>query len=373
MNTMKESNAQELFIVWIDKKIFNTENKNYLKQLGYDFNKLSKKSNNFPYQETNKDLPNNIKDIQDKNLPYITEAFQDVKESINFLTDNKNNEYWFKKTIIIVSGKLFGDFVKEFQRNLKGLYIIPKIIIFTNRNFEAPKNISNKNFYTSGGYKTNFSEIKNFLDSEVEKMGKYPQNPIQLSTDLVKPKNEDELLFDKVEDISYLALQMYFKMYLDLSSFDDNSGFINYLYNKYGHNSHYYELLEQILSIQDIPIELLSKYYIRLYTIEGDFYKNMKIELLANVKDNEFKYKPFIKTLYGGLESGALEKCTNQKLYSAQFFSEEQIKFLKECQMNKKENLPMSTLFARAFISFSKKLEIAKSFLNDPKKKKMPF
>ena len=45
MNTMKESNYQELFIIWIDKKIFNPENKNYLKQLGYDFNKLSKKSN----------------------------------------------------------------------------------------------------------------------------------------------------------------------------------------------------------------------------------------------------------------------------------------------------------------------------------------
>ena len=49
--------------------------------------------------------------------------------------------------------------------------------------------------------------------------------------------------------------------------------------------------------MQDIPIELLSKYYIRAYTIESNFYKNINKELGSNKKESHLS---FIKVLYEG-------------------------------------------------------------------------
>ena len=85
---MEGLNNKKLIIIWIDKNIYNKENKNYLKQLGYDIDKSVKNSNNFFYQESYANFPNNIQDSQDKNFPYITKPFQDVKTAINFLSVN---------------------------------------------------------------------------------------------------------------------------------------------------------------------------------------------------------------------------------------------------------------------------------------------
>ena len=46
-----------------------------------------------------------------------------------------------------------------------------------------------------------------------------------------------------------------------------------YLYNSYSENQDVNELLEPIEGISKIPIEILCKYYTRLYTIESYFYK----------------------------------------------------------------------------------------------------
>ena len=145
MSSLNNQN-KKLYIVWIDKNIFNSENKKYLEQIGYLGYKPEKYTNNQFDQETMIDIQINIKD---KIFPYITRAFQDIKSSIFYLKGDKS-EFAFKKTIIIVSGRLFKDFVKEFDNNLKDIYFIPKIIVFTNRNFKYPNGIPNKEFYQFG-------------------------------------------------------------------------------------------------------------------------------------------------------------------------------------------------------------------------------
>ena len=356
MTSLNNQNNQKLYIVWIDKNIFSSsENMKYLEQLGYEPGKNS--NNNFD-QETMINIPSNNKD---KNLPYIPRPFQDIKSSIFYLKGEKS-ECRFKKTIIIVSGRLFEAFVKEFNNNLKDIYIIPKIIVFTNnRNFEYPNNIPNKEFYKSGGYKNNFDEIKYFLESEVKKIENYPPFQTQLSSELNKQKIDDKLIFERVKGIEDIALNTYFKMYLDLSNLGKNKQFIKALYEKYEFDGHYVELLDQIKDFQDIPVELLSKYYIRLYTIEGDFYRNMKIELLAD--KSEF-YKPYIKSVYAGVEKGALKKYIGQELYSAQKLSPDDIEIL---QNHRVEDLPNSIIFSKAFISFSKEKSTAESYLTSGK------
>ena len=51
------------------------------------------------------------------------------------------------------------------------------------------------------------------------------------------------------------------------------------LYDEFSKNEKVKKLLGSIKSLSDIPIEILSKYYARLYTAESDFYKNINKDL----------------------------------------------------------------------------------------------
>ena len=81
----------------------------------------------------------------------------------------------------------------------------------------------------------------------------------------------------------------------------DNNYFINNILKKHQNEVVYYSLLNYIKNISDIPSELLAKYYIRLYTIEGSFYKKMKSDLLGDDYNKYHFYASYIKTLYDAL------------------------------------------------------------------------
>ena len=57
-------------------------------------------------------------------------------------------------------------------------------------------------------------------------------------------------------------------------------------------------LLYPIKNIPEIPIELLSKYYAKLYTIESQFYVDINRELREKQRE---KYLSYIKLLYEGV------------------------------------------------------------------------
>ena len=67
-----------------------------------------------------------------------------------------------------------------------------------------------------------------------------------------------------------------------------------------------------------IPIELISKYYARLYCFESDdedlpnFYSDLNKDLRNNKTE---KYLPYIKVLYEGVKLKALPLASNKKLY----------------------------------------------------------
>ena len=82
-------------IIWIDPNVDNEENNGYLKELqNYKYFKIS--------------------------------SFKNIDEAIN-----KIKEIEFEETNIILSGRLYIQFIEKFKENLKDIYIIPKIIIFT--------------------------------------------------------------------------------------------------------------------------------------------------------------------------------------------------------------------------------------------------
>ena len=113
--------------------------------------------------ENNEIINNYLKELKTSNF-YKINLFYSIEESINKIKDIK-----FEETIILISGNLYIQFIEIFQKNINNIYIIPKIIVFTNnkdefinKNIEYKKIINNP-FYNSGGIKTYINEINQFI------------------------------------------------------------------------------------------------------------------------------------------------------------------------------------------------------------------
>ena len=212
-------------VIWIDSNIDNAENSKYRKEL-----------ESFGY------------------LKLI--CFKDTNEAIDYLKTIQ-----FIETKIIISGKLYIEFIKLFIEYLRNINVIPKIIIFTNKkelfieNNKQYLEYINHSFYNFGGIQTTFNEIKNFLEYNRE------EDNIQMT-------------FEYIDNIDKLALPLFYKTLIESTKCENVEAYTKYLYETYSKdNPNLYNLLNQIKKLKNIPIELLSKYYIRAYTIESKFIK----------------------------------------------------------------------------------------------------
>ena len=82
------------------------------------------------------------------------------------------------------------------------------------------------------------------------------------------------------------------------------------------------KLLGSIKTMRNIPIEILSKYYARLYSIDSNFYKDINKDLGLNKIE---KYLSFIKILYEGVKLKSLSLASNNKLYRGSKISNEEV------------------------------------------------
>jgi len=67
----------------------------------------------------------------------------------------------------------------------------------------------------------------------------------------------------------------------------------HYLYESYKENNNIKELLEPIDGIPEIPLEILCKYYARLYTLQSNLYKDLNKKLRKRnlvLKEEELKF-----------------------------------------------------------------------------------
>ena len=114
--------------------------------------------------------------------------------------------------------------------------------------------------------------------------------------------------------------------------------YTKFLYNIYSKESkNIKNLLEQILVMKSVPIEILAKYYARLYTYESNIQKNINKDLRMNKID---KYKSYIKTLYEGVRLRSLALSEDIELYRVGNLSNDEINKIKMHLKNKIEGLP---------------------------------
>ena len=311
-------------IIWIDANIDNNEFTEYIAELN-DFGSFK------------------------------IEPFKNIDDTMRLL-----KHITFEKTYIILNPKLYHNFVDEFKRNINDIYTIPKIILFMSKKDKIIKNSTiflkniNHPFYTLGGITKEFEDIKKFL-----------LNPIKKKS--IKRNDEGQLTFEYIDCIEKLALPLFYKALIDITTYNKIEEFTNYAYKNYSEISEdVKDLLLFIKNISDIPTELLAKYYAKLYTADSKegttpFYSDLNRDLRENKKD---KYLPYIKILYEGVKLKALPLASHKILYRGTLISNNELNIINNHLDNKKENLPGAIVFSRAFLSFSKKIEVAKEFLN---------
>ena len=317
-------------LIWIDPNIDNDENQNYLKSM--------------------KESLSNI------------ECFKTTDEGINYIKKIR-----FESSKIILSGRLYFEFIKKFKENIKNLYLIPKIAVFTgnkknfleyNKNNKENMNIINDPFYNIGKINESYKEIKEFLFLQ-----KSNEKFIKKKSIIKKKEYDTPLTFEYIDCLDKLELPLLYQSIINITKIDKIENYNEYLYLNYAKEDNQIEiLLNDIYKVPKIPIELLCKYYIRLYTMESNFYKNINYDLRNGAKQNNLS---FIKILYEGLKLTVLELASNKELYRVSKISTKEIKNIKEILNNKESNLPGVIVFSKSFLSFSKDIKIAKKFFSE--------
>ena len=302
-------------VIWIDEALESLENKEYAQKL-----------NSFGSFET-----------------YL---FTNVDQAIVNMKLIK-----FQQTFIIVSGKLYyPEFVEKFKDNIKDMCFAPKILIFTKNkhDFVMTSRIQNNTFYNFGGVYDRFDDIIEFLRAET-------QSKLE-----IKKADNVQLTFEYIDNKQKLILPLFFKTLIE-STNKNVDKYTSYLYDEYKENENVENLLNPIRYISDIPMEILSKYYARLYTAQSDFYNNINKELGQNKVD---KYLPFIKTLYEGVKLKSLPLSNDKLLYRGGKISHKEIEDIKKYMKDKIQGLPSSIVFSKSFLSFSKDKTVANDFLS---------
>ena len=283
----------------------------------------------------------------------LFKEFDQIDKAINYM--KKTNS---KNTTVIINGSLYSKFIQSLKQNTTEFIFTPEIIVFTKnkkdfiQNHPELKQLKDLNdFYKFKGIATSIEEIKQLLNNEYQ-----PQINGHISTDL-------QLKFEYIDKKEKIILPLYFKALIDKAKNDDDKKFIEYLYNKYSKsNPKLKPVLDCIKSMTNFQIDELSKYYVRLYTIESDFYRDLNKDLRLKKRE---QYMPYIKTLYEGIKEKALPLSSDNMLYRGTSILKVEIEKLKGYLQNKIKGLPSSIVFCRSFLSFSKDKKVAVKFFNN--------
>ena len=247
--------------------------------------------------------------------------FLDVNEAMTYIKSIK-----YEETFIIVSGRLHTDLIGNLIKNFTDLCIIPKIIVFTSKHgkdgvAQKSKELNNWQYYHFGGIVAGFEPIKEFILKSSKK------DDISF--------NEENMNFEPINDKEKLILPLLYKMLIRITPNDNIKKLNEELNNIYGEkNKEMKKLFNLIKNIDNIPLELLSKYYSKIFNYDDNL----------QLKENSNEYLTFIKVLYEGIKLKSLPLTSNNVLYRGMFCTKELIDEVKKANKNNKD-LPRAILF----------------------------
>ena len=274
-------------------------------------------------------------------------------------------EIEFIKTYIIVSGSLSKDFFIEFEKLIDEIKVCPIIIIFTSTKKLnlIKKNIISLDKFSLFDINLVFDEftklrsqllLKDLYQPHYIAPNKYEENNICFS-------------FEYINELKDLIFPLTFIEFMEIPNKIEIIDFNQYLLDKYSNKSFMKNLIEQLLIDVKIPFQILVKYWIRAYTFETLFYKEMNYSLQTKIGNED--YDIYIRTLYQGLSTNAIKPLIDETLYRGSIIQLDEINKIKESLNNKKEDLPGCICYNKAFLSSSLDRLIAFSFMIQSKLK----
>ena len=325
-------------VIWIDPNINNNENSK--------IQKLMKQN-----------LSN---DYEIKTYDKISNAIEEIKN------------IKFKKTFIILSAKLIEEFNTEINKIKTNIYIIPELIIFTSET--SKKSIETKPpkliFFNKNLVFCNHNNLITYLNVSENYHLNIDINSNNNDITNFSSFNDDNnfFIFEYITSINDLILPIRYSSFIWEPSKSEIDDFNKFLIKKYQNCYNELNLLmNQILTDYEVPIEILVKYWLRLYT-----FNEPKIYLIINEGLNEGndQYDIFTRVSYSGLRLNGIKSLVNKPLYRGSKITLDEIKFIEEKINNKKKNkkIPECICYSKSFLSFSEDFTVGIKFLIEKKK-----
>ncbi len=163
-----------------------------------------------------------------------------------------------------------------------------------------------------------------------------------------KIENESNFTFQIVENKEDLIGPIYLSDIIIRPLKSEYKIFDKYLIDNYGKTMEC--LISQIYNINDCPDSLRIKYWLRAYSLETNFYKDMNSDLDNN---NTKNYLTFIKLLYFGLSDNFINTNFSNDLYRGARMKKVELQNLISFLKKKSSNIPAGLLYCKSFMSFS--------------------
>ena len=322
--------------IWIDKKI-NSENFNCI------FQELEYALFNF-----------NIYKCKS-----VSEAFK--------LIEKKYNKFKFKLIYIIISEELCEDFIKEYMGKSLTIHFLATTVIFSSK---ENKELEKKPFFSDpflnhGKVVNSVISLVNYLMSIqcpfylLDGNNICNKEEIKVRSQMSNDINVDAQ-FHYMNNLGEMAypLLMAKNIKYNLINKNELEEFQKYCIKLYPNMKQFLKPSEE-KNIY-IPYNILAKYYLHLYTLESDFFRNLNKELS---KGNFDKYKQYIFILYVALNKSYFRSCSDCKLYRGGTLSEEEYQTLQNLKISSDNKKVL--FFSKKFLSFSKNQKVADDFLSN--------
>jgi len=300
---------------------------------------------------------NILKELNNAFISFLSQRnlkFTEVSDANSCIEIMKSDKFEYKCIYVVVSGSMFLEFIEYFNNNLSEIKCIPIITIFT-LDKEKYQNLqyANHPFYNPGGIHVEYMElVQAFLkfDSIVK---------TKIKTNIIPPvKKNDCFNFETIDSIPKFYFPfIYSKLIVKIKDEDINEFNNNIL--KYN-NEEISKLIYPLTFLKEIPIQLLVKFWLRIYTLETDFYSNMNCKLM---KFEGKEFYTYIKLLYFAINQEYVKNRCDIRLYRGDIMNNEELNIIKK--KSKSDLLIDKLIFGRRFQSFSTSQNVAETFIID--------